>query len=438
MEGFKIRPWMVASLLLVIMAVVIVTGGLATVHAGTYQIKQAAVSGTMSAHMQPGMYMKMFGTITEWPLAETFYFTADNKEGGPGDDSIEVVFNDGSNCKISGTCRIVMPATESDALNLVMRHGFQSHEELQHKLVLPVIRNALNRTANLMSARESYSDRRPDFVNWAWDQIRDGLYEIDEETHKEKDLISGEMITKIVKVIRKDDHGTAIRQANPLKGMGVTLANFEIKKFVYSEKVTEQIASQQAALMAVATARANAQKAEQDALTQEAQGKAKVMEAKYEEEQKKVRAMVVATQEKEVAETAASKEVAVAKQQKLVAETNASKEVEVAKLQQQAAEFNKQKNILEGEGEAKRKQLVLEADGALAQKLQAYIEVNRMYADAMARYQGQWVPSVVMGKGPDGAQSNNGAQALIDMLTVKTAKDLALDLEVKTKNAQKK
>lgn len=439
MDQFPTKRVIFGGILVVLLVIGLTVAGriVETNGSSTYQIKQAAFYGTMSAQMTPGMYWQMFGDITTWPKAETFYFTADNKEGGPEDASIEVTFNDGSICKISGTCRILLPTTEREAIDLVTKHSFVNHMEMEHKLVLPVIRNALNRTANLMSARESYSDKRPEFVNWAWDQIQNGLYEMDEEVHKEKDPVSGEMVTKIIKVIRKDEKGNVVRQACPLKGTGVTLSNFEVKVFVYSEKVKEQIAAQQQALMAVATARANAQKAEQDALTEEAKGKADVMKAKYELEQVKVRAVVEAQKEKEVAETAAAKELAVAKQQKLVAETHAQKELEVAKLSQQAAEATKQKNILDGEGEARKKQAIMEADGALAQKLAAYVEVNKIYAEAIAKYTGNWVPSVVMGQSGNGSPAaQNGAQTLIELLTAKTAKDLSLELDVKTKQAK--
>ena len=427
-----------AILLGVTVVVLVITVALSsqiieTVSAGTYQVKQAAITGTMSVKMTPGLWWQWFGDITSWPTAETYYFTADKDEGGPGDNSIEVTFNDGSMCRISGTCRVMMPVTEQEALNLVIKSGFRTHNQLEDKLVLPIIRNALNRTANLMSARESYSDKRPEFINWAWDQIQTGLYETDEETRKERDVVSGEMVTKTVKIIRKDEKGNILRQANPLHNTGINLSNFEVKEFIYSDRVKEQIATQQQALMAVSTARANAQKAEQDALTREAEGKAKVMEAKYEEEQKKVRAVVEAQKEKEVAETAAAKELAVAKQQKLIAETNAQREVEVAKLQKDAAESTKQRNILEGQGEAEKKHLIMEADGALKQKLDAYIEVNRLYAEAIAKYTGSWVPSVVMGSGgASGSAPMTGPQSLIDLLTAKTAKDLALDLGVKS------
>jgi hypothetical protein len=72
---------------LIIGAILLVVGWLCfdnlveTVDKGTYHIKQAAVVGTLSAKMKPGMYAQMFGDITVWPVAETFFFTADSDEG---------------------------------------------------------------------------------------------------------------------------------------------------------------------------------------------------------------------------------------------------------------------------------------------------------------------------------------------------------------------
>ena len=34
-----------------------------TVEKGTYQVKQAAISGTMSAKMSPGLWLQLFGDI---------------------------------------------------------------------------------------------------------------------------------------------------------------------------------------------------------------------------------------------------------------------------------------------------------------------------------------------------------------------------------------
>lgn len=381
-----------------------------TVKKGTYQVKQAAITGTMSAKMTPGLWLQLFGDIQVWPKAETFYFTADSEEGAFRDQSIEVRFNDGSLCRISGTARIILPVGEEQAINLITKSGYRSYEDMEQKLILPVVRNALRLTANLMSARQSYADKRPDYITWAWDQIQNGLYATVEETRKVMDPVSGIMVTKTFKIIMKDKTGNPIYQRNPLEDTGITLANFEVKEFVYADKVKAQIAAQQEALMAVETAIANSKRAEQDALTVEAQGKAKVMRAKYENEQEKVRAVVDAQKEKEVAVL------------------RAQKELDVSKLQKDAAGFTKQKEILLGQGEAERKRLVMAADGALKQKLETYLEVNRLYANAMAKYQGQWVPNIVMGQGA--GQQGNGAQELINLFTIKAARDLSLDMSM--------
>jgi len=163
--------------------------------------------------------------------------------------------------------------------------------------------------------------------------------------------------------------------------------------------------------MEVETARANAKKAEQDAKTIEMKGKADVMHSKYEKEQEKVKAIVEAQQQKEVAELHAAKELA------------------VAKLMKMAAMEEKQRQILLGQGESERKKLVMNADGALAQKLEAWKEVNSYYAQAMKDYKGQWVPNVVMSGGQNG-QNLNAAQSLLDLFMVKTARDLSLDMSV--------
>ena len=53
------------------------------------------------------------------------------------------------------------------------------------------------------------------------------------------------MIYKDVKIIAKDKDGNPIRESDPLHGTGITLANFEVKQFVYDTAVKEQIAKQQ-------------------------------------------------------------------------------------------------------------------------------------------------------------------------------------------------
>ena len=80
--------------------------------------------------------------------------------------------------------RIILPNSERQAIDLIRTYGYMDYTDPEQKLVLPVVRNVLRITANLMSARESYSEKRADFVFWTWDQIQNGLYETEEETRK--------------------------------------------------------------------------------------------------------------------------------------------------------------------------------------------------------------------------------------------------------------
>ncbi len=397
-----------------------------TVEKGTYQIKQAAITGKMSAKMTPGLWMQNFGDIDVWPKAETYFFTHDNDTKGDSDvdTSIEVRFNDGSVCKISGTLRIILPTLESDALKLVTERGHKTYGDVQEKLIKPTLRNVLRSTANLMSARESYSEKRLDFTNWARDQIEKGVYRTKEETKQVEDLVTGEKTWKLVKTILTDESGKPLHEANPMEGTGIELKNFEIKSFVYEKKVQTQISAQQEARMAVETAKAEAEKAKQGELKAIAEGKMKVATAKYEKEQDKVRAVVEAQKDKEVFELNAARD-------KNVAVIAGEKRKEVATLDRDAAKLKKEELILLGQGEAERKKLVLAADGALEQKLAAVVQMNRDAMEALAK---RAVPTNYFAGGGEGGAGGSYDDELLKtvrMMNIQMTKQLNLDTTIK-------
>ena len=367
-----------------------------TVDRGTYHIKQAAVSGEMSAIMTPGVYAQNFGNIQVWPKADTFHFTKDSDEGEKRDQSITVRFVDGSTAQISGTVRITMPTDTAQAISLVTVGGYKSFEDLQQNLMLKVVRNSLMLTANTMTARESYAEKRNDYVFWAWDQIQNGIYETAEATKEVVDVATGEKVTKTFKIIKRDKDGKPLYQRNPLLGTGIIVSNFEIKDIVYSDIVDKQIAEQQRASMNVVTAKAKVLEAEQEKLKLEAEGRSAVAKVQFETEAIKIKAVVEAQQR-----------------------------LDVAKLDKEAAALKKAKDILEGEGEAEKRKLIMSADGALTQKLNAWVEVNKVYATEFAKQ--KWAPDIQMGSSSGG----NTAQTMIDLLTTKTARDLGLDLKMK-------
>lgn len=415
------------SILLAVAAIVAVIAGpqlYENVSMGKYHVTQSPFTGDITARMTPGPYAQWFSTVVEFPVSETFFFTADN-EGGDGDAAVTVQFNDGSTCKISGTCRVDLPKDAKLAEELVTKHGYRNMDAIEDRLLLPTIRRSLLLTANQMSAKESYAEKRAAFISDAWDQITNGVYIMRDETGKQADPVTGREVTVTRKVPVVDSHGVRLREKNPLDGLGVVLSNFEVKSFIYEERVQKQIAQQQEALMAVQTAKATAVRAEQESLTVEKQGQAAVMKAKYEKEQEKIRAEVEAQKDASVAVIQAQKTVQVAEKEKERALVTASQQKEVASIELEAARLTKQRDIEIGTGEAERKRLVMEADGQLQPRLEAFVAVNKEWADAFSK---RLVPGVVMGSS---GVNDRDTVNFMDILGAKAARDLSLDLNIR-------
>lgn len=397
-------------------------------------VVQNLMTGNVYAKTKPGWYWSGACSVKQFPRSETFFFTSDH-EGGRGDWSIETQFNDGAKGWISGTCRVVLPSDETELLELV-KNNFTTWDSIEERLVLPVVRKSIVLTGNAMSSKESYSERRSDFISMAWDQVEKGPYVLKMKEEKVHDPVSGAMVTKITKEFAKDEKGAIVREPNPLVGTGVHLSNFEIKGFKYEDHVEKQIAEQQKNMMDVQTAKAQAQKAEQEALTSEAQGKANVMKAKYEQEVQKALEVTKAEKEVAVAEqnklqalVKAQQEVAVAEQSKLQALVKAQQEKEVADVALQTAEINKKAAIATAEGQSESRKMILAADGALAQMIELNKANNQVWADAYAKRN---VPNIMIGDKEGGASgSPTEAMNIMQMLQIKMAKDLMVDTTTK-------
>jgi regulator of protease activity HflC (stomatin/prohibitin superfamily) len=402
-----------------------------------------SVFGNMEVWKTPGPRGQWFGTVTTYHKSSQFWFSKLSDQGNTTDQSIPVKFNDGGHASISGSLRYDLP--EDDKSMFQLHQKFGSQQAIDHQLIRTVVEKAVYMTGPLMSSKESYAERRSELISDIEVQATEGVLQTTTEDVRTVDPISGQSKTVSVVRISKDKSGNPIvREVSPLKNLNIKLSNFSINSVTYSEVVENQIKQQQAALMEIQTAMANARKAEQAIITVKSEGEANAAKAKWEQEVLKAKAVTEAEQNKAVAFLAAAqaKEVALTKaeQEKSVALTNAARENEVAtidankklrvaELAKQAAEFTKNEQILIGQGNAKRRELELNADGALGLRLDAYKEVMAKAYENLGKQ--RWVSEINMGGGSSGNQQ--GASALnnmMELLAVKTAKDLALDLGV--------
>ncbi len=410
----KISSKLVGSLvtLFVILALLVMAFGIN--NAGHRTVVQYP-TGTLYVKFTPGIYPQWFGTTEIYNDVITFDF---DKSAAEVDSSIDqkgisVRYQDGGTGTVYGKARFSLPSDEQTMLHL--HKAFRSNRGVSQKLIKSVTEEGMNLTAGLMSSEEAYAEKRSIYTQWSSQQISKGKFQTKLEKISTLDESSGKTITKNIPVISFGKDGLPIHLNSDLADYGIDVNGFQITDWDFEPKTLQQIATKREATMAIITAIANAERAKQDAITSEEQGKANVMTTKYEKEVIKEQAVVDAQRKKEVAMIAAEQNVEVARQQKL--------EAEQKKLA--AAEY-KQEQILRGEGDGAYKRLVMEADGALAQKLATYERVMNRYAEAIEKQ--KWVPEIQMGTSSNGG---NSAMTLIEMMGIKAAKDLALDMKIK-------
>lgn len=262
-------------------------------HAGYVQVKQAAGSGDMSVRTDPGMYSKMFATITQYTISDVYDFHDEAEH-------VELRFNDAATAKVSGQIRYRLPNDPVQVLRL--HQDFRSDDGVHKQLVKQVVENAIRQTSSLFSAEEVYSLRRADFVALINDQIKDGLYATTYQEIMTKDE-DGNTSIKRTMSIQKDKNGNPIIAEESLfKRYGIELLQVKIDDPKFDDKTNELIAERKKADQQKVVAKANAERAKQDAITAEEVGKANVATAEASALVEKKKAVVDAQREKEVAE----------------------------------------------------------------------------------------------------------------------------------------
>ncbi len=370
---------------------------LENVDADEIMVVQDVYDGDLHWYTTAGYKPQWFGKVTKYHKRSQFWFSSQTDQGSDVDQSIQVRFNDKGHANISGSLAWEMPIDEEHLVMLHTKYGSQL--AIAQQLVRTVVEKAVYMTGPLMSSQESAAERRNELLQFIEDQVANGVYRTETIQEKQPDPITGQQRTvSIVKIVMKD--GQVVRSdESPLKSFGIRTFNPSINQVKYDETVEAQIQEQQKATMAVQTSMANAKKAEQDAITAAKNGEALAAQAKWAQEVIKATAV-----------------------------TKAQQELEVAGLGAKAAEQTKRQSILLGEGEAERKRLVMQADGALEPKLATWLEAQKVWADAYAKHTGPMVPNVVTGGGGSGTNSAINTASMIEVLGIQALKALSLDM----------
>lgn len=372
-----------------------------TVPSNEIVVIQGAIDGELHVFIggtaTGGVVSQNFGTPTHYKKSFQFWFSKAHDQGDATDQSIKIRFNDGGHAQMSGSVRINLPLDEKSIIALHTNYG--SEEAIQTALIRTTIEKAVYMTGPLMSSKESYAEKRNDLIYYIEDQAKNGVYRTKTTEKKIKDELSGtEKTVSVVDIVTDTTKGIHTRQeVSQLQTFNIELSALSLNSIDYDDAVEKQIQQQQSATMQVQTAMANAKRAEQDAITVAKQGEASAAKAKWEQEVKKAQAV-----------------------------TEAEQYLAVQKLATQTADLYKQQQILEGQGDAEKKRLIMSADGAIDQKLVAYQAVQKYWADAFSKYQGNIVP--LYQTGSLSGNGSNGASQFMELMGMKAAKDLGLDM----------
>lgn len=347
------------------------------VHNEEIVVNQYPFTGEMAYWTTPGLKGQWFGKATYYYKTQQFWFGSsddDNKQQGT---PIPVIFNDASDGQIYGSLRVKLP-TDVEHLSRIQT-DYNGMDRLMNDLVSQTVTKVIYASGPLMSAFESYAEKKNDLIDYITDQLNNGVYKTAIKTEETIDPVTGEKKTVRLATLIPDENapgGYKRSEASPFAYYGLSIGQVAVSKIDYSEKVKMQIAQQQEANMLIQTSKAKSAAALQEAIRAEQEGKATAAKAKWEQE--KIKAIEV---------------------------TKAEQEREVSRLAAEKAEFDKKRIIAEGQAEAEANRLKVAAGLTPQEKAEWEYKTAVGIAEALSKSNVRWVPEIMI-NGKDGGSSN--------------------------------
>lgn len=368
------------------------------------------MDGKQFVQYSPGIYYSgFFAKENPWPNQISVSYQADQPNMTLEDGTVEIgkvtirFGSDATTALTSGITQFILPMDEKEMIS--MNNAHRTVQSLVSKRLAPYTKECLQSSAQLMSSEVHYSGGRAQMAQDYLDQLKNGVFIL-----KTNDKIVYDSLEKENKRIYEtnvvtDRNGQPKRKFSSIKEYGITVADANITDVDYETRVDNMLAKKIDASTKASVAKQELLTAQQQQLTAKAKGEQRLVEIEYQQKQEQTKQVV-----------AAETKVEVAKQ-----------DMEQQRIQSQAAELEARKIKTLADAQAYAKRTEIQANGALEQKLAAYKEVQKYWADALKGYQGNIVPQIMSGGGHGG----NGAVNFMEMMGAKAAKDLSLDLKNK-------
>jgi len=403
-----------------------------------------------------GYAYHLFGRINPWKKAmsvQAVPYTDKDGDGRPdletGEDGTEgstsanlqglsVVMLDQVDSKIFATVRYRIPVDRESFLT--MAHEYRTPENLLNTALVPAFKETLQATGSLMAAEEYYSGRRTEFNAEFENQMQNGIYlvtrhqiKVADPTAQAKGTAAADLGTDqgdfgeamktkwvVEKKLRAD--GTYERKEQKFTDYGIQVIEARVTDLVPNQKFVERMQLKQQAAADRAIAQEKRVQEEEQRLLAIAKGDREVAEEQATAKKVQIKATTEAETEKRLALIAANKQLEQAEIDK-----------QTAQVQKEKADIDAERIKVLADADKYEREARIAGDNALQQKLDAEIEIQKVWADAFANRK---VPAQVFvtGGSADGVPTGENSEVsnFMNIMTMDAAKRLNYDRGIPT------
>lgn len=394
------------------------------------------IFGTETAVCDTGWYVSAWGTSTSWPHFITVQNTLDvEADGSAIYPPYKVRLADNWNGDVTQATRFGLPQDSSQFLK--MARDFRSPERLITTMLKPAVTSSLDSVSNMYTMEEYWAEGKRDeyksefaqavtkgraevkqvSLNEAGGVIRGRAAPSDSAAVQDDSVIEDTEVRRVYMEKVQDASGNDIRIPHDYAEYGIVVSQAILENLDPDDKFEERIQARKDAASRRIIAQEERreqeeqrllaiQKGETDVAVRQAAAKTEQIQATTEAETQKKLALIAAERQREEAE---------------IAQQTAAINLERARIDAEAVQ-------VAADAAAYEKRVILEADGALAQKLEAWLSAQRAWADAASKIK---VPATVIAGGSGNAGSALGTvDQFMSMLMVKTARDLQVDTAI--------
>ena len=404
------------------------------------------IFGTETSTCNTGWYFAGWGRANAWPheitVAHTVGATGENSATaftGSIMDPYRVRLADNWVGDVTQTTRFAIPKDTEQFI--AMAQKFRSPERLINTTLRPAVTASLDSVANMFTMEEYYAGgKRDQFKSEYKDAVEKGRARVRQTSFNEAGVnitrvapnnsdvaqdtsdVGDTEVRKIVMEKIVDRDGNVIRVAHDYNEHGIVVSSAILENLDPDDVFEQQIQARKEAASRRIVAR-------EQRLEQEEQRLLAIQEGETNIAKRQAAAKVEQIQRTTDAET--EKRLALIDAEKMREEAEIARQT--AEIQLERAKIDAQSVEVTADAEAYAKEAILLADGALQQKLDAWVKSQQYWADAASKIN---VPTTVFananssGDGQTGQVPGNAlgtVEQFMNMMMMKAARDLQVD-----------